>query len=263
MDSLISLFLIPTLSGYILLTKSPIHSIRTADYTFPKLAVESLVYGLVLLFLSYWLKEVYVYASGTLTDYDVVWSWIRWGWGKVFYPLTQEASSNQGDLFSISDPALFTLFLAGFYVMDRRYVQPWRRPKAFKTMQAREASQTGGEMQRLFHYASNNVELVQVTMRCGKVYVAFIKAPPKISTSSNRHNFLSILPILSGYRTQETKEIVFTTDYADPLRNARDDPALFEEVSRAMEHGIIIDKREILIASIWRMDIYERFQGED
>lgn len=89
------------------------------------------------------------------------------------------------------------------------------------------------------------------TLKNNKVYVGFTEEiPPPHET-----NYLKIIPIVSGYRDSETKQITFTTEYYNALDYYGKNPEKYNN----FDMDIIIKQNEILTAGIFDSDIYEQF----
>lgn len=66
--------------------------------------------------------------------------------------------------------------------------------------------------------ALNASVLIEVTTKAGKSYVGM---PQSISPPIRRENDVVLLPLLSGYRGPETRELIITTDYRELLKKWR------------------------------------------
>lgn len=58
---------------------------------------------------------------------------------------------------------------------------------------------------------SKGVISLAITLKSGKVYIGYANALPVPSKT----NYVSLLPLFSGYRDGKTHELVFTTQYVD------------------------------------------------
>ncbi len=69
----------------------------------------------------------------------------------------------------------------------------------------------GNLLENLLNRALNERLHIQVTMDDGKVYVGWVSYQPNRPQSVE--TYIGILPIISGYRDTETKEVTYTTRY--------------------------------------------------
>ncbi len=121
--------------------------------------------------------------------------------------------------------------------------------------------QNGDEIERLFKDSVEQGFAMQITLKNNKVYVGFSETIP----IPQKTNYLSITPIISGYRDSETKKIHITTDYFNVvdkfIEEIEDDDENVESIN--LNTDIIIKQDEILSASIYDQKIYEKFNQAD
>ena len=79
----------------------------------------------------------------------------------------------------------------------------------------RAVREHGGLMERLIAEAIDDRKLIEVSLRSRKSYIGFALAN-KIASWSESH--LSLLPVSSGYRDQETQKLKITTNYAPVIQ---------------------------------------------
>ncbi|MGD1894154.1 MAG: hypothetical protein ACFB15_26605 [Cyclobacteriaceae bacterium] len=108
----------------------------------------------------------------------------------------------------------------------------------------------GNELEQLVRSAFLNTALISFTMKSGKVYVGWPLSLPRPS----RGSYLSVLPLISGYR-DETQDIIFTTEYWDLYQKRQ------QEGEGDIYAGflLVLSVDEITHASLFDFDIYERF----
>ena len=74
-----------------------------------------------------------------------------------------------------------------------------------------------------------------------KVYVGLITS--NFDPAFDR-KYIRLLPILSGYRDSETKEVTFTHNYSSVLQSVKDDPEQFQgSASKLVAHDAEGDER--------------------
>jgi len=114
--------------------------------------------------------------------------------------------------------------------------------------------ENGDEIEKLFKKSVEEAVTIQVTLKNDKVYIGFSEIIP----IPHKTNYLTLTPIISGYRDKETKQLHITTDYfkvvQDFIEQIGDDK---ESVS--LNTDVIIKQDEILSAGIYEQDIFEKF----
>ena len=109
----------------------------------------------------------------------------------------------------------------------------------------------GDEVEQLFKQSFVDKLLIQITLKNNKVYVGFADSilPPKDS------NYLKIVPLMSGYRKSESKEVEFTTEYLEALNFYSNNPSKYN----SFDMDVIVMQNEILTAQVFDLDIYRLF----
>ena len=99
---------------------------------------------------------------------------------------------------------------------------------------------------------------MEVSLRTGKAYVGFV-----IGNTISRwpEADLALLPMLSGYRSKDTQQLVITTDYAATFH------ALSQEDVSELFRGdpndfrVVIPRSEIISARLFDPDLHQQFQA--
>ena len=101
----------------------------------------------------------------------------------------------------------------------------------------------------LMHDAWIRSMLVEVTVETGKAYVGFVLSSG-VATSNDSD--ASIIPLMSGYRSNDTQELKLTTYYAGTLKEAR------QSGSRVQydEFEVVLPKRCIVSVRRFDLDTY-------
>lgn len=118
--------------------------------------------------------------------------------------------------------------------------------------------QNGDEIERLFKDSVEKGFAMQITLKSNKVYIGFSETIP----IPQKTNYLTITPIISGYRDSETKKLHITTDYFKVVEEYIKDIEDQNEENITSIHlntDIIIKQDEILSASVYEQKIYDRF----
>lgn len=93
----------------------------------------------------------------------------------------------------------------------------------------------GNDFERIIKDSFVNEEMLQFTLSNGKFYIGWITTP---SIPSN-YNHIRILPAFSGYRDEDSKDLVFTTQYLSAIKDYINEIEKKEE-----EKKIEIDKKK-------------------
>ena len=102
--------------------------------------------------------------------------------------------------------------------------------------------------------ALNANVLVEVTTKNGKSYVGL---PQSISPPARRENDVVLLPLLSGYRKLETRELIMTTDYRPILKQWRMEKMGLAEGEKGLAH---LSSQDFLVAlPYWEIASARRF----
>ncbi len=78
---------------------------------------------------------------------------------------------------------------------------------------------------RLTHQAVREEEPISVTLRSRKVYIGFVVQTPGLRRGEQ---YISVLPLASGYRKVDTLDLVLTQDYIRVYEGKEVDPSEFE-----------------------------------
>lgn len=111
----------------------------------------------------------------------------------------------------------------------------------------------GDEIEKLFKKSVDEALFIQVTLKNDKVYIGYSEIIP----IPQKTNYLTLTPILSGYR-DEKKQLHITTDYfkvVDEFLEKLDN----KEKSVTLNTDVIIKQDEILTASIYEQNIFDKF----
>lgn len=116
----------------------------------------------------------------------------------------------------------------------------------------------GDEIEKLFKRSVEEALTIQVTLKNDKVYIGFSETIP----IPQKTNYLTLSPLMSGYRDKETKRLVITTDYFKVvetfIKELKED-----ESSVTLNTDLIIKQDEILTANVYEQKIYDMFNLPD
>ena len=103
--------------------------------------------------------------------------------------------------------------------------------------------------------AIKRVELVELTMKAGKVYIGY---PLKFSSLEN--DFIDLIPYASGFRSVETKELEITSKYWMVFADLAHQEKNTKMQARISNIKINIKVEEIVSARIFYPEIYAKFE---
>jgi len=111
----------------------------------------------------------------------------------------------------------------------------------------------GNEIEKLFKDSATKNYLIQINLKSNKVYIGFVaRIPPP-----RQSDYYELLPVLSGYRDDLTKEMKITTEYYNALNKYQNN---FEK-SGNFNMNILIKADQILSARAFDPDIYSEFNN--
>jgi hypothetical protein len=131
------------------------------------------------------------------------------------------------------------------YIYEKKEYFCWQKPVD------KAINEIGDEVEQLFKQSFVDKLFIQITLKNNKVYVGFADTilPPKET------NYLKIVPLISGYRKSETKEVEFTTEYFKALDFYKENPSKYN----SFDMDVIVMQDEILTAQIFDWDIFRLF----
>ncbi|MBN4081325.1 hypothetical protein JYT44_03060 [Caldithrix abyssi] len=228
------LILFPLVGGYYFLAKSIFYRHYYRRVSSQKLIFDSIIAGIILFFITFIIRKFVSYWDGL---FELVWSIIQ------LFPYHTNLLGTL--IFSFVFAVLFT------YLINKLYDQNTFVRKKFK-LQIDAITQLGDELENLFVESMMLSELIQVTLKNNKVYVGYVRD----ISGPQETNYVGIYPILSGYRKSITKKLQFNTPYRKVLETLDDE----DGNSILNELKVVIKQDEILTATIFYPEIYDKFQ---
>ena len=124
------------------------------------------------------------------------------------------------------------------------------REKAAK----RAAKKNGDLIELLLAESTERQVYVELSLKSGKSYIGFAL---NTGLEARSESDIALLPMLSGYRRQDTRELEITTYYVPVLQEFlnQPDPDVFYEDFR-----VIVPMAEVVSARLFDVDVYRRFQ---
>lgn len=230
-----NLLLLPFIAGYIILGYSVIFKYTTQRYTQHRLLFESVFTCIILIFSAFIIRTLielkFPNAVPAIAEFleIVPVRKVDYLWTSVFI-----------FLFVVAIVPIINFVITKRYGKDAAI--SWAIDKV------------GDEIETLFKRSAEEGVLIQVTLKNGKVYIGFCEIIP----IPQKTNFLTLTPMLSGYRESESKKIVITTDYFEVVTKyiaALD----AKETNVTLNTDIIIKQDEILTAGIYEQEIFDMF----
>ncbi len=157
-----------------------------------------------------------------------------------------------------SDTAVFSLVL-GFVLPilgNRLYLLPIVGKRFYDAERAarRAAEKSGDLVELLIAESIEEAKLVEISLRSGKSYIGFALVS---GIERSGESDVTLIPMASGYRNNETRELEITTNYAPVIRES------IQESSDIVyeDFRIVIPRSEIVSARIFDSTAYKRFAG--
>ena len=120
----------------------------------------------------------------------------------------------------------------------------------------RTAKESGNLIELLIRDNNESGKLVELSLRSGKSYIGLV-----LESEIARHgeSDVALLPLKSGYRKEDTRELEITTNYAPVIQQSLEEsPYLVSEDFR-----IVIPMSEIVTARIFDPEVYELFKSDN
>ena len=218
--------LVPILSGYLLLRYSHLTRFRLLRQSGYPLFLESALAGAVLVILA---RLIVIRHSdrGLLGDKMIQ------TWWEQFAP------------FDHSGTAALTLLLAAVFVaVINTFVDAHKATR-------HAAREHGDLVECLLQEAFDDDGLVELSTRNRKSYVGF---PLESGIGARDECDVSLIPLASGYRQEETGRLILTTSYADVLQAGHAPPKRFQ---------VVIPVSEIVSARHFDPGAHAQFQAHE
>jgi hypothetical protein len=226
----VNLLIFPIIGGYYLLIRAELFRYRQQRLEPQKLIFNSFLGGIILIIISWGVTAVVAYFFPELV------SFIR-----KHYPLSAPYFGTCVTSFLLS--IVFTEISNLLVKKDKRI--------------SLAITKIGNEFERLCESSYRNADMIQFTLKSDKCYVGWIQSLP-IPTHSN---YISILPVYSGYRTKTERELIFTTQYLDVYASYVKDGSVFDIRDLTI---LVIKIDEIITANKFDPEMYDRFNsGKD
>lgn len=231
-----NLLLLPVIVGYFILIYSHYFKYNTQRLAQNRILFESISVGLIILTSGFILRALVEWVFPDLTTLLIK---------KLEFIPIKKVDYFWTIVFSCAI-SLISVLLTNSYLL-------WK----FKKFQliGWAVDKNGDEIEKLFKQSVDEALFIQVTLKNDKVYIGYSEIIP----IPQKTNYLTLTPILSGYR-DEKKQLHITTDYfkvVDEFLEKLDN----DETSVTLNTDVIIKQDEILTASIYEQNIFDKFNN--
>ena len=234
-----NLFIIPIITGYLILTNSSLFKYNSQRLTRVRILFETIVIGVLSLGFGFLVRGLI-----ELIPFNII---------IQIYQFLDLIPFRQPDYFWT---LLFSCFLAllVFTIIELYIKKYYSKDDAIVWA----INKSGDELETLVKDSVLNAQTIMLTLKNNKVYIGFCEEIP----IPQKTNYLKLSPILSGYRDSETKEFKPTTDYFEVVEEFIKEIEHKEGIKKekiTLNTDIIIKQDEILTASIYKQEIYDKF----
>lgn len=213
------LLIIPLLiSGYIVLTKHPYHFYRLHRYEGQLLYIKAAVYGFFCLILAVFFAGI---MKSVFTSFHPV-TLLR-----SVTDFTKESSSNRmySWLIILSLTSVMIGYIWGYlaklyYLLSfmrkalrGKYSGDLKTLSTFFKLSILETLYSELPINKIFFESMVGKKTVLVSLSCGKIYVGVVNKLSEPNESEAPNQQISIVPVMSGYREKDTRQVIFTNDY--------------------------------------------------
>lgn len=220
-----NLLIFPIVGGYYILIRCELFRYRQQRVERQKLIFNSIFAGILVLFISWTVTALISSCLPSLVELF-----------RRYYPI--KAPFFGTAVFSFFISIIFTE-LANLIVSEDKAI-------------SKAIHKIGNEFELLCEQCYRELEMIQITLDNDKCYVGWMQSLPV----PNHSNFISILPVYSGYRNKETKELTFTTQYLDIYATFVRDGSVVD-INDLTTTVIKIDS--IITATKFDNEMYDRF----
>lgn len=221
-----NLLIFPLAAAYYVLTRSYLFKFRQQRLDRQRLIFESVLLGTFISFVAFLFRFLIEYVKPEFIEY-----------------LSDEFPFKQS--FTIT--SLSTLGLSWLFV---KISNVFFDKKKFL---GKSIKRLGNELEIILKASFDKNKLLQLTLNSGKVYVGWVKELPIPSVS----NYVRIIPAISGYRTNKTNEIVFTSQYLKVYSEYIEEGRIVN--LNDLSSDLILDLNCVIGVSFFDLEMYERF----
>ncbi len=129
-------------------------------------------------------------------------------------------------------------------------------PRRDRQLKACRKVSEKSELRAMLWRATQDSELVQVTLSSRKVYIGSVHGISRDFMNS-KMDYIALVPMLSGYRTESNLKLKLMTSYTEYFKNLKEsDPdRLFSSISR---FTILIAVKDVVHIGLFDLDAYSK-----
>ncbi|MFW6201032.1 MAG: hypothetical protein ACOC8B_00510 [Gemmatimonadota bacterium] len=221
----LNVLLLPLLGGYVFVSYWNVTRFDARRYSGQRLFFHAAVAGTILMSVAFITARAVIVLKPELHD-----------WWHRLVPFEYTGASM----------AAFALGAMGWYPLNRFFDRDEWASRAVETW--------GDYLEALLMRAISEPQQVSVTLSNGKVYVGFVTR--NFDPAFDR-KYIQLMPVLSGYRAEATKELVITNDYGKVYR--RMTGSNISAVDAVDEFELVIPASEIVSANLFDPEVYRLF----
>lgn len=231
-----NLLILPLTGGYFFIANFVLLKYKYQRLDTPRLLLNSILAGIFITFFAFTIR--------TIIEKEYPGLYIECCKLLHFIPIERTSTNRYLGtlLFSLAGIIVFTLIINGIVRLF------W----GYEKIISRAVDRHGDELEQLFRDSVLKAQLVQLTLKNEKVYLGVIDKIPE----PKKTNYVSLIPIYSGYRNKDTKEMVITTSY-EIINLLIREKALTPRLNKML---VVIKQDEILIAQPHDPEIYASFK---
>ena len=127
----------------------------------------------------------------------------------------------------------------------------YRKEKAAK----RTANNYGDLIELMITRAFEQIKLIELSLKNRKSYIGFVLWR---SITKRGQSDVTLVPVVSGYRSEDTIKLYITTNYAPIIyEGIKEKP---KKISKFRDFNVVIPRSEVASARIFDPEVYRRFE---
>lgn len=227
------------MAGYFILTNSSLLKYNSQRLTRSRILFESILIGVMTIGIGFLVRTIIQKISPNIIPY--------------FLNKLNEVPFEKPDYFWTF---LFSCFLSIMFFIVLEFCVLYFYSKNDSVVWA--VKKNGDELETLLKDSALNGQTIQITLSNHKVYIGFCEETP----IPQKTNYISISPILSGYRDPKTKKLTITTNYFKVVEEFMKD--IEEKLELELDEitlntDIVIKQDEIITAGIYEQAVFDKF----
>lgn len=155
--------------------------------------------------------------------------------------------------FENFDAVFLSFLLAAFLIW---FVNYFAKPESVrKRISERNLKSHGQLIDWLLQSAMESSSLVELSLKDGESYIGYV-TQTEMDTVSDAD--VSLIPVMSGYRDNDTRKLVTTTTYSEVILKCGDEGSEFDHLS-IEDLSVLIPRKEIALARYFDWAVAEYF----